>query len=298
MQAGAARSRIWTTGLAVLALSTLVAPRPAQADGPVTPQQCSAAYDHAQVLRRDRKLRAAREQLVLCSQSKCPGVITADCGPWLREVEGGLPSVVFVARDAAGNDVPALKVSMDGTALTSRLSGDPLDVDPGEHTFTLEPEHGSAVTLKLLINMGEKNRLVQVAIREPAAAAPPPVEPAPASGTKRGSLVPGIVVGALGLASLGASIGLYVSANSGIDGLRTTCAPHCNPDDVSTLRTRGVISDVAFGVGIAALGGAGLMILLRPTEKADAPAHELAAGARLILAPTAGGGIGGIAARF
>jgi hypothetical protein len=284
--------RSWIpAGSALIALSTS-ALGPAHAQGPVTPQQCSAAYDQAQVLRRDRKLRAAHEQLVLCSQSKCPGVITADCGPWLREVESGLPSVVFVARDAAGNDVPALKVSMDGALLTSRLSGDPLDVDPGEHTFTLEPEHGSAVTLKLLINMGEKNRLVQVAIREAAPAAAEPTEGAP----KRGSLVPGIVVGVVGVAGLGASLGLYLSAKSGIDGLRSTCAPNCSSGDVDPLRTRGLVSDVVFGVGVAALGAAGLMILLRPSDKSAPPGA--AAGLLPILAPTAGGGMAGLGGRF
>ncbi len=290
---GARRSWM-AAGSAALVIMATATPRPAHAEGPVTPQRCSAAYDQAQVLRHDRKLRAAREQLLLCSQSKCPGVITADCGPWLREVEGALPSVVFAARDAAGNDVAALKVSMDGVPLASRLSGDPLDVDPGEHTFTLEPEHGATVTLKLLINVGEKNRLVPVAIRDAAAPATEPPATPPVVDGKRGSLVPGIVIGALGVVSLGVSIGLYVSANGGIDTLRTTCAPNCSPASVSSLRTQGVVSDVAFGVGIAALGGAGLAILLRPSGKAEGAAQ----GASVILAPTPGGGVAGVAVRF
>ncbi len=290
MQAGAARS--WAFSASVVLALSIPAPRLAHAAGPVTPQQCSAAYDQAQVLRRDRKLRAAHEQLVLCSQSKCPAVITADCGPWLREVESGQPTVVFVARDAAGNDVPALKVSMDGVLLTSRLTGDPLDVDPGEHSFTLEPEHGGTVTLKLLINMGEKNRLVQVAIRDTPAPAAPAEPPPPASG-KRGSLVPGIALGALGVVSLGVSVGLYASASGAISSLRTTCAPRCTDAQIDPLRTRGVASDVAFGVGLAALGAGGLAILLRPSDKPEAPPRDA-----VIFAPLPGGGMVGLAARF
>jgi hypothetical protein len=271
---------------------------PARAADPAVVQQCIAAYDKAQVLRRARKLTAARDELVVCSQSKCPGATTADCGPWLREVESTLPSIVVVARDASGNDIPAVKVTVDGVVLTARLSGTPLDVDPGEHQFTFEPELGQRVEQRLLINVGEKNRLVQVVIRPDAPAVGKPATAAPASG-QRGSLVPGIVVGAIGLASLGASFGLYFSAKSGADNLRATCAPHCDPADVSSLRTRGIVSDVTFGVGLAGLGAGVLMILLRPTEKpaAAAPAVGLVR-PTLLFAPIPGGAVTGLTARF
>lgn len=299
MQLGAARA--WIFG--VTTTITLGA-APALADEPVTPQRCNAAYERAQVMRRDRKLVAARESLLVCSQAKCPAAITADCGPWLREVESTMPTVVFVTRDAAGHDVPAVKVSVEGVVLATRLGGSAIEVDPGERTFVFEPEHGKRVELKLVINTGEKNRLVPVTIVE-SVADPVPLSAAstasttapivPASG-ERGSLVPAIVVGGLGLASLGASLGIYLDAKSGTDKLRDTCAPNCPKADVDSLRTKGIISDVTFGVGLAGLGVAGLMIVLR------APARPAAPSATGLLqwtvAPTTGGATAGLTGRF
>jgi hypothetical protein len=275
----------------------------ARADEPVTPQRCNAAYELAQVMRRDHKLVAAREALLTCSQPKCPGAIVQDCGPWLREVESGMPSVVFVARDATGKDVPAVKVSVEGTVLATRLGGSALAVDPGERTFTFEPEHGKRVDLKLIVNMGEKNRLVVVTIADEVAAPATtsttsptlPTPPPPAEG-ERGSLVPAIVVGGLGVAALGASLGIYLDAKGGLNKLRDTCAPTCATADVDSLKTKGILSDVAFGVGLAGLGAAGVMILLRAPAKAATPAATT--GLQWTLTPTAGGAAAGLSGRF
>jgi hypothetical protein len=273
---------------------------PARAADP-TPKACNAAYEQAQVLRKANKLRAARQELLTCSQAKCPGAITADCGPWLREVEGALPSIVVVARDASGADVPAVKVSVDGAPLASRLKGEPIEVDPGEHTFVFEPEKGQRVEQTLIINVGEKNRLVQVAVRPESAPAQKGAEPAPApppaeekkDERKGGMLWPGFVAGGIGLASLGASIGLWAKAKSDLSALRSSCAPHCQAAQVDPIKTKGVISDVTFGVGVAGLGASVLLfVLLRPTEK------EKPAGAQLVVAPTAGGVTAGVIGRF
>lgn len=269
---------------------------PARADEPApTPRACNAAYEQAQILRKANKLRAARKELLTCSQSKCPGAITADCGPWLREVEASLPSIVVVARDPAGADVPAVKVSVDGAVLAPRLTGAPLEVDPGEHAFTFEPERGQRVEQTLLINLGERNRLVQVTIRpEPAPGKPvsdvatPPVEK-----KGGGTLWPGIVAGGLGLASLGASIGLWAKAKSELSALRTSCAPDCLASQVDPIKTKGLVSDVTFGVGLAGIGASVLLfVLLRPTPE-DKPATG-----RLWVSPTAGGAAFGVTGQF
>jgi hypothetical protein len=307
----AARVRAWilrgsaaalaASVVTLVTLVTLVTPAVAQAQSKVTAQQCNSAYESAQVNRKARKLRAARQDLLLCSQSQCPAPITADCGPWLREVESALPSVVVVARDGSGADVTALKVSVDGAVLANHLTGEPIEVDPGEHTFVFEPEHGAKVEQKLLVNVGEKHRIVQVAVRsEPPAPVPPgpvPIKdtPGPADEGRRGSFVPGIVVGTLGVASLAASIGLYFVAKSGIDDLRGTCAPNCKSSDVDALRTKGIASDVTFGVGVAGIGtGVLLMILLRPQPAKATTGFR----AWPTLTPVQSGAAAGISGRF
>jgi hypothetical protein len=279
---------------------TALTSAPARAEVTGTAQKCSAAYDKSQVLRRARQLRAAREELLVCSQSQCPGVITADCGPWLREVESGMPSIVVAARDAAGNDVVAVKVSIDGVLLTSRLTGAPLDVDPGSHTLTVEPEHGQRVEQALLVNMGEKNRVILVTIRPDATPPPgraPEVPGAP--GPKKGSLIPGIVVGSVGVASLGVSLGLYLTAKSALDGLKSSCAPHCSTSQVDPIRTKALISDVTWGVGAAAVGaGVLMMILMRPSADKPTTTGARAPWVAPVVAPLPGGGFAGFTWRL
>lgn len=275
-----------------------LAAAPARGDEPApTPRACNAAYEQAQILRKANKLRAARKELFTCSHGKCPGAITADCGPWLREVEASLPSIVVVARDPSGADVPAVKVSVDGAVLATRLTGAPLEVDPGEHTFTFEPERGQRVEQTLLINMSERNRLVQVTIRPEAASGKPDAAPLPADKPIEkkggGTLWPGIVAGGLGLASLGASIGLWAKAKGDLADLRTSCAPHCLASQIDPVKTKGLVSDVTFGVGVAGIGASVLLfVLLRPTSD-DKPATG-----RLWISPTAGGASGGFSGRF
>jgi len=296
MQTGAFRG--WMLAGSALFLAV---PRSAAADSAaVTPQQCNAAYEKSQVLRRANKLRAARDELLVCSQVTCPGAITADCGPWLREVEGGMPTVVIAARDPSGVDVPAVKVSVDGVLLTPRLTGAPLEVDPGSHTLAFEPEHGARVEQAVLINVGEKNRLIQVTVRPeapppPGASPPKPAEPQPGAPgeARKGSWVPGITIGAVGVVSLAVSFGVYFNANSSADNLRATCAPNCSSSQVDSVRAQGVVSDVTFGVGIVGIGvGAVLMILLHPTR---APASTALSP---VVTPVRGGAITGFAARF
>ncbi|MEJ7729211.1 MAG: hypothetical protein WKG00_08345 [Polyangiaceae bacterium] len=65
---------------------------------------CVDAHVAAQRLRRDGKLRAAREQLVSCARTSCPQVLVRECAAWLSEVEATIPSVLFEATDEAGRD--------------------------------------------------------------------------------------------------------------------------------------------------------------------------------------------------
>src|SRR6186713_3235657 len=67
--------------------------------------QCIQANTNAQSLRRDGKLAQAREQLRFCGQSKCPGLVSADCIKRLDELESAQPTVVFDAADTSGRPV-------------------------------------------------------------------------------------------------------------------------------------------------------------------------------------------------
>ena len=120
-------------------------------------QACVEAYETAQTLRHETKLRAAREMLAVCSRDLCPPAIRLDCVAWLREVDAALPTVIVSARDGAGTDVPDVEVYVDDQLLTSSLDGRPFDVDPGAHRLrVVRRSQGDAVVQTVLAIQGKR----------------------------------------------------------------------------------------------------------------------------------------------
>jgi hypothetical protein len=74
---------------------------------------------------------------------------------------------------------------------------------------------------------------------------------------------PSIVVGAAGVATVAASIGVGIGAENEASHLRDTCAPHCAASAVDDANNRLLVSDVLLGVGIAAAGVATVLFLSR-----------------------------------
>src|ERR1700689_444080 len=108
--------------LTTLALLTLVGPptRSASAANP-TMSECLLANENAIKLRREHKLRQARDQALVCASSSCPGEVRDTCQARVRELSTAIPTVVFLAKDSAGQDVVAVRVSMDEEAVGDRL---------------------------------------------------------------------------------------------------------------------------------------------------------------------------------
>jgi hypothetical protein len=104
-------------------------PPAARAD--MTKAQCVDANVSAQDLRRDGKLSAAREQLVKCAERSCPALVRDDCTRRLDEVDKAEPTIAFEVK-AAGADVFAVTVTVDGKPWTDTLEGKPIPADPGE----------------------------------------------------------------------------------------------------------------------------------------------------------------------
>jgi hypothetical protein len=167
--------------IAVPALLLLVASRPALAD--LTKEECIEANVQGQELRSQSKLSAARDQLRACAAASCPGLVREDCTRRLDELEKVQPTIVFSAKDSAGNDVAGVTVAVDATP-AGTLDGSELAVDPGEHVFTFVAPGQPAVSRALVLSIGEKDRREQVIvagavapIARPAAALPPPPPP-------------------------------------------------------------------------------------------------------------------------
>lgn len=282
---------------------SLLAPRLALADD--VKRQCVDASTEGQTLRRDEKLLEAREQMLLCARDACPNIVRSHCIKWLREVEDQTPSVVVRAQDGDGSDLTDGKVTIDGQA--GKLDGHPVALNPGEHVVVIERADGARKEEKVLLADGEKSRLLVLRFPRTAQAegtggstggSPNVPEPPPES--KPAVPTGAWVLGGVGIVSLGAFAYFGLSAQSDFDALKTTCSPNCTDDQKHSAYTKAIVSDVALGVGVAALGGAVLWTILSHTGgKASASASaSTGPSVRVDVAPTAGGMMTGLSGSF
>jgi len=228
-------SRVVGTVLSSCALVvTALAALPARAADPTT-ADCLSASENSLSLRNQHKLREARAALLICAAPSCPADIRAECTRRVGEVNVAIPTIVFEAKDASGNDLSAVRVSMDGQLLIERLEGTALSIDPGVHGFMFETPGQSPVVKQLVIREGEKDRRELVAFGGAAVAnAGGPIAPS------------------AGAAPAGAPAGSAAAA-----GPTTVVAGGATPD--SGASSGGWSTQAKIGVGLGAAGAVGLV---------------------------------------
>jgi hypothetical protein len=265
---------------ALAALLVLATASPVLADAKV----CTDSFEKAQYLKKDGKLAGAREQALICAREGCPGFMRDECNKMLGEIDAAQPSVIFAVRDAKGGDLADVHVDADGVSFAERTSGSAMPIDPGEHVIRFTHAGDPPLELRLVIRITEKNRVISVQF--PAA---PVSRSEPEQKGTRGPLWPGFVLAGAGLVLGGVSIALGVDAQSTADHLRTTCAPSCAHSDVSAVNTQLVVSDVLLVAGLAAIGAATVLFIVRPGGQERATVG---------FAPTAGGFAGALRLSF
>ena len=204
--------------------TTLVAAAAALAAPPAAAQDadaCIAASESSLSLRKAGKLIDARKALATCAAPACPAPIQTSCQQRLGDVDRAVPSIIFQVKDAAGNDVSGVKITMDGQPRDER-AGSSITLDPGEHAFTFEASGQPAAKKTLVIVEGIKARTEIVVLGSPAPApaasipAAPASEPPPApqSGGSSQKTI-GLVIGGVGIAGLavGSVLGLMASSS-------------------------------------------------------------------------------------
>lgn len=182
-------------------------------------QQCIDAHATGQKRRIASDLVGAEESFLICSDSACPRVVRADCGPWLKEVRAQTPSIVVAVRTASGDDITRASLYIDGKKVAERVDGLPLQLNPGVRRLRVVSADHDPVEKELTVRAGEQLRAVDVTIHtpdepmsEPDTRRAPPTrdDAANASGPPIGAVL-------VGVAGLGfATVGGYVL----FDGLR------------------------------------------------------------------------------
>jgi hypothetical protein len=282
---------------AALTLGVLLTASAARAADP-TKQECVEANDAAQDLRQSGKLRQARENLAVCASASCPGVVRDDCTQRLAELDSAMPHIVFAAKDAAGNDLVDVKVTIDGARLADRLDGSSLKVDPGLHVFAFTWEGHPAVTKKLVLDEHDQARREVVVfggtetphVKSASPGAAPATAGSGGSGIDRKTIA--FAVGGAGVAGLivGGIFGMV--AKNTYDGATSRCAqsgsspPSGCPGDAltagnNTAHQQATVSTVGFVAGAALLTGGAILYFTAPK-------------AGVAVAPTVGTNGGGL----
>jgi hypothetical protein len=265
-----------------------------------TKQECVDANDAAQDLRQSGKLRQAREKLAICASASCPSVVRDDCTQRLAELDSAMPQIVFSARDASGNDLVDVKVTIDGAPLVDRLDGSSVKVDPGPHVFVFTWEGHPAVTKRLVLAEHDHARREVVVFRNAeipqVESASPATAPAATgsggSGIDRKTIAFG--VGGLGVAGLVVGSIFGAVASSKWSAAKSDCGAGCGPTapaqgEKNTASSDATISTVAFVVGGALAAGGVVLYLTAPSGSSP--------GSGMQLAPSIGAGSGGLLVR-
>jgi hypothetical protein len=268
-----------------VAASLAVALLAAQAHADDDPMsQCIAASEKGLDLRKQGKLLEARGVLAACAAATtCGPDISSVCQKRIAEISATLPSIVFLPKDAAGNDVAGVKVTIDDAAAGASgasgvLDGRPIVLDPGNHTFKFEFPGHPPVERSFVLLEGAKDRQERVDLVPPA---PPPSPVASSVGAHgaegapsgSGQRTAALVVGGVGVLGVAAGTVFGLLASSKWSDSKNECGSSSSlclgnraqaVSDHDAAATDATVSTVAFAAGGAAIAAGAFLFFTAP----------------------------------
>jgi hypothetical protein len=251
----------------VVCLGLVAVATPARAADPTT-AECLSANEASLAARSQQKLRDARAKLLTCAAASCPRDVREECTRGINEINAALPTIVFEATDDAGADLIAVKVTMDGEALTDRLEGTAIAVDPGAHTFAFESAGRPRTEKQFLIREGDKGRRERVvlaaagagSVGSTAPGATLTSSPEGASSGLGGKRIGALVAGGAGVVAVGIGTVFGLRAKAKHDDATKSCPdPQCPDRDGVKLWndavSAGNVATIAFIVGAVGVAG-------------------------------------------
>jgi hypothetical protein len=268
---------------AALAIALTLFTLPALAEDKVA---CRKAFEQAQSLRDEGKLTAAREQMVICTNT-CPKGFQKICEGWIGDVEKALPSIVLRVTDANGGDLVDATVTLDGKPIA--IDGKAIELDPGKHLLHVEP---GKIDKEIVVAQGEKNRSIVIALEAPKKKEeePKPLPPSRPAPQPERLPIAAIIVTSAGVAALGGFAYFGLKGDSDhralVDGCSKTAS--CTQDDKDRVKREWLVADIFLASG-AVLVGVGAVLFFT---------HDSKPTTTVGFAPTRGGANASISIAF
>jgi hypothetical protein len=247
-------------------------------------EACATSYEQAQKLKRDGKLKEAREELVVCGSEKCPALLVPYCVQMLHDVDETMPTVIIVAHGVNGEQVQSVRVLVDGMLVAENLDGRAISLNPGKHHMRYELVGSAPVEEDIIVNEGERSRRLEPSFATRPLAGPvastgaSPIAPHESAHESSGpGKLPGFVmvgIGGAGLIVGGVTGGLAIAAKSSLDKECHTKAdcPAFAQKDIDRLNTMGIASTVGFVAGSTVAGIGIILAVALPAHHTDAAA--------------------------
>lgn len=228
-----------------------------------TEDRCLASSLEGQVLERAGRLERAHQRFVDCGQADCQAAGTRDrCLAWAKNVAPLIPRITIVVVDDLGTHLDGAEVLLDGVKTEWRSA---LAVDPGHHVVRAQIA-GRTTTREIDVKKGANEKVsLAIDLRRFVPERPVPTWVAAVAG-----------LSVVGFGTFGILGGVTLAKKDELDA----CRPICDPSERSSLTTPALVADIGLGVGIAALAGAVIGFLIRPTEQRVERVGSEAGGAR------------------
>jgi hypothetical protein len=259
-------------------------------------RDCSAVYGAGREAEASGDLHTASEFYQSCGVASCGNPVRHICEAMALRLALDAPSVIPLAKDAAGEPLVEAQVTMDGKLLSARLDGHAVSVEPGLHEFVFSTGSEELGRTRVVIAQGQRNRELWMSVpaSEPqqprASKAQPSLHIAQArsqetsvSATSAASAASAVdhshftiapyLLGGTALLAGGAYALLSSWARKDNEKL-TRCSPSCPSESVQHIRNLYLAADISLGVGIAAAVGSVASILLSSSGSDDKPAPQ------------------------
>jgi hypothetical protein len=235
-----------------------------------------------------------------------PKEVSSNVGDRIKSLEARMPTLILQRTEQTA------RIELDGIEIGSM--GAEIPVDPGTHTVSgkigetevwresvqiAEKEH-KTVTVKIDLAKFKPPTQPTATATAVATVAPPPtatVEPPPPA-----SKAPAFVVGAIGIASLGAGVGLFVASRGNAAELEKLCGkdndcPASAKGTYDSGRTLTGVSEALFAVGVVGVAAGIVLYVVRGSGDKPPPATGAARAApkpEIGVSAHGGAGSGGL----